>query len=88
MWTILWPIVVTLNIQVRGSEVSEKEIKVNGRGFLGLLTLLFIGLKLTGHIAWSWWWVLSPLWVPFVFVFVVVVFTGVVISYAFKKGIK
>ena len=36
----------------------------NGVGFLGLLTLLFIGLKLTGHIAWSWIWVLAPLWIP------------------------
>lgn len=33
-----------------------------GIGFAGLLTILFIGLKLTGYIAWSWWWVLSPLW--------------------------
>ena len=31
--------------------------------FAGLLTLLFIGLKLTGYIAWSWLWVLSPLWI-------------------------
>jgi hypothetical protein len=31
---------------------------------LGMLGLLFIGLKLTGHIAWSWWWVLSPFWIP------------------------
>ena len=36
----------------------------NGVGFLGLLTLLFIGLKLTGHITWSWIWVLAPLWIP------------------------
>ena len=35
-----------------------------GVGFLGLLTLLFIGLKLTGYITWSWIWVLAPLWVP------------------------
>ena len=27
-----------------------------------LLTVLFVGLKLTGHIAWSWWWVTSPVW--------------------------
>ncbi|KKM01740.1 hypothetical protein LCGC14_1791420 [marine sediment metagenome] len=34
-----------------------------GIGFSGLLTIiLFIGLKLTGYISWSWWWVLSPLW--------------------------
>ena len=36
----------------------------SGVGFLGLLTLLFIGLKLTGYIAWSWIWVLAPLWIP------------------------
>ena len=35
-----------------------------GVGFLGLLTLLFIGLKLTGYITWSWIWVLAPLWIP------------------------
>lgn len=29
--------------------------------FLALLTLLFVGLKLTDNINWSWWWVLSPL---------------------------
>lgn len=34
-----------------------------GIGFVGALTILFIGLKLTGHIGWSWWWVLSPVWV-------------------------
>ena len=33
-------------------------------GFLGLLTLLFVGLKLAGVIGWSWWWVLAPLWGP------------------------
>lgn len=36
-----------------------------GIGFAGLLTVLFVGLKLTGFIAWSWWWVLSPLWISF-----------------------
>lgn len=30
--------------------------------FLGTLTLIFIFCKLTGSITWSWWWVLSPLW--------------------------
>lgn len=32
-------------------------------GFGGLLTILFIGLKLTNVITWSWLWVLSPLWI-------------------------
>jgi hypothetical protein len=35
-----------------------------GIGFFGLLTILFIGLKLTGYIDWSWLWVLSPIWIP------------------------
>ena len=34
-----------------------------GIGFTGLLTIVFIVLKLTDHIDWSWWWVLSPLWI-------------------------
>ena len=34
-----------------------------GIGFTGLLTIVFIILKLCGIITWSWWWVLSPLWV-------------------------
>lgn len=34
--------------------------------FLSLLCILFIGLKLTGYIAWSWVWVLAPVWIPFV----------------------
>lgn len=33
-------------------------------GFLGLLTLIFITLKLTGNIAWSWWLVLLPFYGP------------------------
>ncbi len=33
-----------------------------GIGLGGALTVLFVGLKLTGHIDWSWWWVLAPLW--------------------------
>lgn len=47
-----------------------------GVGFLGLLALLFIALKLTGVIAWSWWWVLAPIWIPTVLG--VVIFTIVV----------
>lgn len=35
----------------------------SGIGFLGMLAILFIGLKLAGFITWSWWWVLCPLWI-------------------------
>ena len=40
----------------------------SGLGFCGALAILFIGLKLGNVIAWSWWWVLSPLWIPIVVV--------------------
>lgn len=33
-------------------------------GFFGLLTIAFIILKLTETIAWSWLWVISPIWIP------------------------
>ena len=39
--------------------------------FLGMLTILFIGLKLTGFISWSWFWVLSPIILPIIVVFII-----------------
>lgn len=58
----------------------------SGIGFSGLLTILFIGLKLTGYIEWQWAWVLSPLWIPLaialtIFIFVIVIaFIGELLS--------
>lgn len=45
-----------------------------GIGFCGLLTILFICLKLAKVIGWSWIWVLSPIWIPIVVVIVLVIF--------------
>ena len=45
-------------------EENLNSTNTSGVSFLGLLTLLFIGLKLTGYITWSWIWVLAPLWIP------------------------
>jgi len=39
-----------------------------GVGFVGVLTIVFIVLKILGHITWSWWWVLSPIWISVVLV--------------------
>jgi len=39
-----------------------------GPSFLSLLCILFITLKLIGIISWSWWWVLSPIYIPIVVV--------------------
>ena len=43
----------------------------SGIGFLGLLTVVFVVLKLIDKIQWSWLWVLSPLWLPDVAVIVI-----------------
>ena len=40
--------------------------KKTGIGFTGLLQILFIALKLTGFIDWSWIWVLSPIWISII----------------------
>ncbi len=50
----------------------------SGIGFPGLLTVLFIGLKLTGYINWSWWWVLSPIWISFGIVFTFILIYAII----------
>jgi hypothetical protein len=59
--------------------MSESESS-SGIGFSGLLAILFIGLKITNYISWSWWWVLSPIWITFIFVIVVLIFALIVAS--------
>lgn len=48
-----------------------------GIGFVGLLTVAFIVLKLCDVISWSWWWVLSPLWISAIITIVILI--GVII---------
>lgn len=57
-----------------------------GIGFAGLLTIVFITLKLTGVIAWSWLWVLSPIWISIALVLLILV--GVLICAALFSGPK
>jgi ABC-type antimicrobial peptide transport system permease subunit len=57
-------------------------------GFFGLLGLLFIGLKLMGYLAWSWVWVLAPLWIPLALIALVILvggIAGVLSAYADSK---
>ncbi len=43
-----------------------------GLGLGGVLTVVFVVLKLCGLIDWSWWWVLSPVWISFAIIVVIV----------------
>lgn len=53
---------------------------------IGLVLLtIFVVLKLVDLIAWSWWWVISPLWIPFVFIFFISIFKTIKIVNDRKK---
>jgi hypothetical protein len=54
-----------------------------GLGFTDLLLIVFIVLKLTNVINWSWWWVLSPLWISLGIVVIIIIGFG--IWYIVKK---
>ena len=58
----------------------------SGIGVFGLLGVVFVTLKLTGYITWSWWWVTVPFWglfalilaialIYFICAFIIVIFT-------------
>jgi hypothetical protein len=58
--------------------MDNNQVQSGGIGVGGLLLVVFITLKLCGVIAWSWWWVLAPMWVPLVFAFVILLLIGIV----------
>lgn len=51
---------------------TEKLVVRTGIGFSDAVGLLFVALKLTGFIAWSWWFVTAPLWGPVLLILVLV----------------
>lgn len=51
--------------------MDDNKKKSGGVGFCGLLAIVFIVLKLTGVITWSWLWVLAPIWIPIAVVLVI-----------------
>ncbi len=55
--------------------MADNSSSSGGVGFFGLMFLIFMTLKLTGYITWSWWWVTAPLWGGFalIFLFVMIV---------------
>ena len=58
-------------------EVKNVSVQV-GPGLPALLFLVFLVLKLTGFIGWSWWLVTAPLWGPLAIVIAVAVVAGFV----------
>jgi hypothetical protein len=63
--------------------MNDKKVTVTGGvGFTGLLTLVFIILKLCNVITWSWLWVLAPAWIPLALCITVIAFIYSVIGLA------
>lgn len=57
--------------------MKDNSSSSGGIGFCGLLTVLFIALRLTGFISWPWLWVLSPLWIKAVLVLILAVLAAI-----------
>ena len=59
----------------KGENCMKNEESV-GIGFI--LFIVFLVLKLTNVVTWSWWLVTAPLWIPFGIVLVIVIIATVV----------
>lgn len=57
---------------------SNSSSSSGGLSFTGALTILFIGLKLTNLITWSWWWVLSPIWISLLILLFILLIVGMI----------
>lgn len=62
----------------------------SGLSLTAVLFIVFLVLKLTGNITWSWWWVTSPLWITFLIGFglVLVILVGIIIALTFGSSIS
>lgn len=60
--------------------MSDKQVQSGGIGFVGLLTIVFITLKLLGVIDWGWLWVLSPIWFTVIFYLAIIVFLAILVA--------
>ena len=63
------------------SQDSKRTATRKGLSVFDCLGLMFIGLKLTGYIAWSWWFVLCPFWLPPVIAMMIGIVIGTIGAY-------
>ena len=72
--------------------MNNEKTTSSGIGFGSALLLTFIILKLVGVINWSWWWVLSPIWIPVVLLMAVSILLFVVYRivkyFRLKNGLR
>lgn len=59
---------------------SSSNSNTGGNLLLVGMFLVFLTLKLTGHIDWSWWWVTAPLWIPFALAIIFILIVGTIVG--------
>jgi membrane protein YdbS with pleckstrin-like domain len=59
--------------------MEKENNKSTGITLSMILFIVFLILKLTGNINWSWWWVTSPLWIPYALI-ILVFFLGIIVG--------
>jgi hypothetical protein len=65
--------------------MSDSSSSSGGIGLCTALLLVFIVLKLTGHIDWTWFWVLSPYWIPWSIALLVFAVWGAVLAVGYAR---
>lgn len=61
----------------------KKQASTSGLGIISVLTIIFIVLKLTNNIQWSWLWVLSPIWISGILI--IIIFSIILLIGKLKK---
>jgi hypothetical protein len=61
--------------------MADSKSSSSGLGLGTVLFLIFMVLKLTNYIDWSWWWITAPLWIPIIILGVV----GLIAIFYIKK---
>lgn len=67
---------------------SNRNSSSSGIGICGVLTIVFVVLKLVGVINWSWLWVLCPLWIDILLTVIVSVIIAIIDNKTRKKTWK
>jgi membrane protein YdbS with pleckstrin-like domain len=60
------------------SSNSNSSSTASGLGLADIVAVVFVILKLTHVIDWSWWWVLSPIWISLGIVLVILLFALII----------
>jgi hypothetical protein len=60
-----------------GRSVSNHPV-VGGVSVSTTLFLIFLILKLTGNIQWSWWWIFAPYWIPLALILGIIIIIMIV----------